>query len=169
MNFFGSKLGFIALGLLVAASACKLPADAKGKFRSADGSITMEIKRNKAKVTFADGHSLEAKAEDLSVSILSEAKAGMYIQTSPTDSNILEIFWVNPDRGTRQEQSDFVWMQSEVLILRLPKKISKGKMQDVQILHCVDGQVLVDRPTGLYEGGCPQDTYPTLLSRVSKR
>ncbi|MBL7715687.1 MAG: hypothetical protein JNL01_09485 [Bdellovibrionales bacterium] len=163
------KMGFIALGLLALASACKLPADTKGKYSSADGKITMEIKGSKAKVTFADGHTLEAKATDLSVQILSEAKAGMYLQNSPTDENILEVFWVNPDRKTLQEQSDFVWMKSEVLIARLPKKVSKGKMQEVQILHCVDGQVLVDRPTGLYEGGCPQDTYPTLLSRVSKR
>ncbi len=154
------SLAALATGM----SACKLPSDYRGTFT--DGSTTLKVSMslNKATLTLPDGRKIEAKAEDLEIDAIASGRAGLYIRDNASDSNLLDILWIQPKGGSLHNEQDFVWMDAEVAITRMTKK-QQGKAQDIIVLHCDNGQVMVDKPTGMYNGGCPAGTIETVLKR----
>ncbi len=158
----------LMLGTLAAVaagtSACKLPADYRGTYTGSGMTLKVNFTLNKAMLTLADGRKIEAKAEDLEIDAIASGRAGLYIRDNKDNANITDVLWIQPKGGSLHDEQGFVWMDAEVAITRMTKK-QPGKAQTITVLHCDNGQVMVDKPTGLYNGGCPAGTAESVLSR----
>ena len=157
----------IGLGLL--AGACgKIPEAYRGKFVDEGSGFVLELGANSGALTQGEAPRQEFEARALEASRLIAGEPGIYLRSvggSGGGSDLLEVFWVQPDRASLQEQYGFVSMRAEVVYTRL-RTDPKLPIGSITARYCTSGQILVDRISQSFNGGCPGDSSLLRLNRV---
>ena len=149
---------------LLAAGCVKIPPAYYGVFNDNQRGAQLVLGQNKAELTLPGGRKVKAKAEDLTFSDLWQAKGGIY-DTEDKSSGMIEVYFVNPVAGTRQEQAGFSWFTSEVLYTYFAAG-ERNQVPQIQVVHCTNGTVLLDQATQRIQVGCPEGPVTYNLARV---
>lgn len=154
------KLILNALILAVAAglSACgkNIPSSYQGYFEDKAQGAKLSLDVAKGEVILKDGRKITATINDLKFDDLAGGKAGIYLRSVDNDPERSEVFWIMPNKSTRQEQSGYVWMEAELLYTRLNFKNSKN-VKTITMTHCTNGQLNLDLVSKIWMEGCGTD------------
>ena len=153
-------LAIVALG----AGCVKIPEGYYGTFQDHQLGAQLVLGQNKAELTLPGGRKVKASSKDLTFSDLWQGKGGLY-DTEDKSSGMIEVYFVNPVAGTRQEQAGFSWFTSEVLYTYFAAG-ERGQVPMIQVVHCTNGTVLLDQSTQRIQVGCPESPVTYNLARV---
>lgn len=149
------KLTLLSLVLAAAFSACgKIPDAYQGKFQDLASGAKLDLGGSSGELTFTSGRQIKSDAADLDFEKLLKGEPGIYLRSTSDNADEVEVFWLLPHKETRKQEFDFVWLESEVLYSRMNIKL-KDKVQQMKMLHCENGMVMLDLPTKTWNGGCP--------------
>ena len=148
---------------LVAIGCVKIPEAYFGNYADSQYGATLVLGQNKAEFV-VNGRRYKASGKDLTFDDLNQMKAGIY-DTEDKSSGMIEVYWVNPVPGTRQEQAGFVWFSSEVLYTYFAAKQST-QVQELQLVQCTQGIVMLDTETQRIQVGCPEGSTTYNLVRT---
>lgn len=146
---------FLGLIMAVGLSACgKIPEGYRGNFTDAATGAKLNLDSDKGSLVLNSGRTLQADANDSNkIQDLIEGKPGIYLRAK-TNEKDFEVFFLFPKMSTRQENSGFISMSAEVMYTRMDGN-KKDKVQQIKVIHCEDGQINIDTPSGTWMGGCP--------------
>lgn len=140
-------------GLSLALAACgKIPKSYQGDFQDTQSGVSLKLESDKGTLSTAT-HSVSAKADDLKFDALMKGQGGIFIRPSANDKKTMDVYWINPDVSTLQNQNGFVWYKSEVIYTEMDTR--EDKVNQIHLLHCLDGAVELDSQTQNVEVGCP--------------
>jgi hypothetical protein len=172
MNGLSSRWGSVTIiGLSLLAGACgKIPEAYRGKFIDEGAGVVLELGSRGGALTQGDGPRREFDARAMEASRLIAGEPGIYLRSvggeaGQKDPDLLEVFWVRPDLGSLQEQYGFVSMRAEVVYTRF-RADPKLPISSISARYCASGQILVDRVSQSFNGGCPGDSSLLRLNRV---
>lgn len=159
----------IAVGvtLVLGLGACgKIPKEFRGRYIDDTHGMTLELKAQGGAWAKEGGAPREFQAKAMKVESLARGESGIYLRSiGDEDSGSLEVFWVQPDPSTIQEQYGFVSLRAQILYTRF--KLGNRIFTDsILARFCDEGQILVDRSTQAFTGGCPADSILLQLRRV---
>ena len=161
---FGSLKQVVIVTVGIAAGACgQIPKDYRGTFVDQASGFRVELKASEGKWIRPDGSQESFSAKAVGVAELDQGQPGIYMRSTGGDQ--LEVFWVRPKPESRREEYGFVALEAEVVYTRLDAK-SAGPVSAVLARHCERGQVLIDRVSQSFNGGCPADSRIMELVRV---
>jgi len=144
-----------ALFVTFALSACgNIPEAYRGKFHDMATGADLTLESNKGTMVLSATRALQADASKLDFDSLVEGKPGIYVRPLEDNKDVIEVFWIYPRKETRHEDSGFVWEDAEVIYARMDTK-AKDKVQQLKMMHCEDGQIMLDLPSKWWNGGCP--------------
>ena len=156
-------MNLAAIALLM--SGCvKIPEAYFGNYADSSRGASLVLQQNKAVFTAPDGRKFKAGSQELSVADLADAKAGIY-DVQDKSSGMIEVYWINPSVGTRQESAGFVWYSAEVLYTYFASA-QRDQVQSLQLVQCVNGTVMVDTQTQRVQVGCPENSTVYNLLRT---
>jgi hypothetical protein len=119
------------------------------------------------KYTETGGREISAEADSLQFDALTQAKAGLYTRPVAGNDKMMELFWIVPDVASRQENSGFVWFNSEILYTRMATE-AKDPVAAIQVEHCKNGVLMLDVASQTWNGGCGADTVPMTFTRAKQ-
>ncbi|NDD92210.1 hypothetical protein EBZ37_09005 [bacterium] len=158
MSFHHLKRVLI-VSLGIAAGACgQIPKEYRGTFVDQATGFRVELKASEGKWIRPDGSQESFPAKAVGVAELDQGQPGIYMRSMGNDQ--LEVFWVRPNPESRREEYGFVALEAEVVYTRL------DPISAVLARHCERGQVLIDRVSQSFNGGCPSDSKLMELIRV---
>lgn len=162
------KIGFFfaLIGLLLLSTAC-IPNEYQGLYREARTGATLKLEGTKATFVDADGRSLVANKSPLKFKELIKAKEGLFTRDNPLDKNLTEIYWVRPDSRSVQSAEGLTWYNAEVIHLRVRKDLH-DKVQDIELVHSLNGSVILDTPSESVQVGWPAGTEILDMRRVQE-
>lgn len=136
--------------------ACgKIPAAYQGVFVDQAQGVKITLTGSGGSIeTNSDGRKFEAKAEEYTFDNLMAGKAALYVGVNPSNQNMSDVWWINPDLATKQSVEGFVWFQTEAIYTLLDTK-REDKVPSVQFFHCRDGVMMLDVATKRVQIGCP--------------
>ncbi|MGZ3698239.1 MAG: hypothetical protein ACXWPM_02355 [Bdellovibrionota bacterium] len=149
-----SKILFVAAMLIGSMSCGKIPSAYRGNFVDKASGVSLNLTSKDGTLTFADGRKLQAKADDLNFEALSLGKVGIFVRENSQDKDLTDVYWLNPNIASKQNQYGFVWYQSEVIYTIMDSK-QKGKISSIQFVQCAEGEVMVDLNSKAIQLGCP--------------
>ena len=163
----------VTLGLLGAACG-KIPSQYRGKFGETSGEVLLELKSQggiwirKGALPNGENEVREFEAKALEFESLARGEAGIYlrpVEAGAGSEDEFEVFWVDPDRSSLRDDYGFISMRARVIYTRILAS-PKSEVQSLTIRVCESGQVLVDRVSRSFNGGCPGDSRLVTLSRI---
>jgi hypothetical protein len=154
--------------------ACgKIPADFRGKYVDSAHGVEVALDGKGGTLALEGESPRRFQARATEVAALAKGQAGIYLrslgETHRQDAGDLEVFWVEPDPSSMQEQYGFVTLKARVLYTRfkLGRRLSMtGLAESITARFCEQGQILVDRVSQTFNGGCPGDSVLLNLKRV---
>lgn len=150
-----AKLSLIGILLALALSACgKIPSAYQGKYLDAATGTKLSLEGNAGLLNLNSGRQVKGDATALEFQALVEGKPGIYLRSMSEDKNSIEVFFLFPRKETRKEEAGFVWLQAELLYSRMNAN-QKDKVQQLKMIHCEDGLLMLDMPSKTWNGGCP--------------
>lgn len=162
-----SKLLLLCAVVLTTVACGKIPEAYRGKFEDREQGAKLELTGTEGKLETKDGRVLESKAEDMSFEALSEGKQGIFVSTNPSNENMVDVFWVNPNLASKQAVEGFVWYQSEVIYTVMDTK-REEKVPNIHLIHCRDGMVMLDMATKRMQLGCPEGPINYNMIRIAE-
>ncbi|MFN7683843.1 MAG: hypothetical protein ACK5QT_00315 [Oligoflexia bacterium] len=164
-----------AVILVLAGTACgKIPSEYRGKFGETSGEVLLELQSQggvwtrKGALPNGENEVREFEAKALEFESLARGEAGIYLRSIDAGAGSdeeLEVFWVDPDRSSLRDDYGFISMRARVIYTRILAS-PKSEVQSLTIRVCESGQVLVDRVSRSFNGGCPGDSRLVTLSRI---
>ncbi|MEK6704194.1 MAG: hypothetical protein AABZ06_00225 [Bdellovibrionota bacterium] len=167
------KTGIICrlIGLAIfsaAAIGCGvIPSAYRGKFQDNAKGAVLELKAGDGMLMLAGGSVMESKAKNLKFEQLMKGQQGIYVSENPAVDGALDVYWVNPDVTTKQQDGDLAWYKSEVVYTVLNVKVKA--VDEIELLRCQDGTILLDLPTKRWQVGCPANPEYYKFQRVSEK
>jgi hypothetical protein len=157
----------VVIGFSLLAGACgKIPKAYRGQFVDSSTGFQMELKSSEGQWVKPDGSKQLFTAQAAAVEKLEQGQPGIYLRSIEGDE--LEVFWVNPVLASRRDEYGFISMEAEVIYTRLDAKAS-SPIAALAARHCEHGQVLIDRVSKSFNGGCPGDSRVLQFVRVPSK
>lgn len=161
------KLSLMGIIFALALSACgKIPEAYQGNFIDAATGTKLSLEASAGQINTTEGRVIKSDANDLDFDSLVKGKPGIYVRTT-TNSNKIEVFWLLPNVATKKQEAEFAWMEAEVFYTRMNIK-ANDKAQQIKMLHCTNGMILLDMPTKSWNGGCPAESQELDFRRTDK-
>lgn len=157
---------FVLVGLMTLLSACggRIPSPYRGDFVDQVSGNELLLEKNAGTLKFATGETLNADADALEFEKLNELKSGIYTRISSVDENLMEVYWIVPNRATLQEVRGFVWFEAEVVHAELNTQETEP-VQRIQLAHSSKGVVMLDRDLKEWQVGWPQGAAEYVMQR----
>lgn len=157
----------ILFSLALMFSACgKIPTAYQGVFVDASSGTRLELTSDSGKFADSSGRAIDEKAYSLDFKDLAGAQPGIYVQPNPANANEILVYWLRPDLTSRREEQGFVWLTSEVFYTRMNIQL-KDKVPQIEMIHCMNGLLMLDTPSQTWNGGCPAEHEDLILKRSS--
>ena len=159
----------VVLAVLWLVTSCGgvIPKGYQGQFQDSNAGITLELKSNEGTLSEAGGKMITAKGAELEFPALLAGAPGLYGRPNPANANYVDVFWIQPTSSTQSNGGGLSWYSAEVLMSVLNAK-QKEKVYRFEIVHCVDGQVLLDTVNQAWQAGCPAHAKRYELQRVGE-
>lgn len=155
MNKKQLKVTLSGILLAAALSACgKVPEGYQGKYQDTATGAKLTLESTSGAINLSSGREIKGDFSKLEFDGLIEGKPGIYLRTLSTDDKMNEVFFLFPRKETRKEEAGFVWLNAEILYSRMSAD-QKEKVQQLKMIHCEDGVLMLDLPTKTWNGGCP--------------
>lgn len=156
----------LVTALSVTACSSSVPAAYRGKFRDVTTGAELVLEKNHGTLTTLDGRKLDTDALGLTFDNLNAGQAGLYVLSDSTERYI-DVHWIAPAAGTRQEEQQFAWYQSEYLRGAFDTR-KEDPVPNIGITHCRNGFVQLDIPSKSWSMGCPEGATYYDLRRVAE-
>jgi hypothetical protein len=157
----------LGVALAMGLGACgKIPKEFRGKYVDDTHRMALELKAQGGSWAREGEVAREFQAKAMKVESLARGESGIYLRSiGDEDSGSLEVFWVQPDPSTIQEQYGFVSLRAQILYTRF-KLGARIATEQLLARFCDEGQILIDRSTQAFTGGCPADSLFLQLRKV---
>ncbi len=154
-----------ALLTAVFASACgkRIPSEYRGQFRDHNAQMSLLLESTQGTLTTSEGRVIAAETKPTDIQELAQGRSGLYMRELSNNSNVIEIFWVNPLASSRQVTDHYVFMTSELFYTHMNKDPS-ARVNRLAARYCTNGQINIDLQTQTFNGGCPAES--TLLDFI---
>ncbi len=187
MKHLQRSLIVVALMVFMVACNISIPSGFRGDFVDQTRGVSIHLESSKAQIV-KEGRVIDGQAVEVDVAKMALGQPGIYLRDNPTNKNIVEMYWINPNAATRQEAAGVVWFESEVIYARFEKKmmaqasdrwvatgerganasrfISGSKVGEFSMVHVMNGQLGVDVVTKTWQVGWPEKPQTYRFSRT---
>lgn len=159
-----SVLLIIAVAFMSVACG-KVPSNYLGTYVDTQKGAKLELGANEWNMKLLGGREIKNKSEDMSFEVFQKAQAGVYTRDNPQNKELVDVFWVAPRAGSRQEGGGIVWFESEVIYTLLDKN-QGDKVNTLHLFHCTNGTVMLDLITQKIQMGCPANPIEYNMKRT---
>jgi hypothetical protein len=161
-----SKLAMVGV-LLVSACGDRVPAGFRGDFVDARTGSKLTLNAESGVFQTTDGRKLEANRMQMDFEDLAKGTPGIYTRQNPKNTQILEIYWIQPDAASRDQAGGMQWFTAEVLFFRMERETDKP-VDVLNLVHSRVGTVMLDTPTKQWQIGWPAGSELLEMRRVAR-
>ena len=147
---------FGLFALLMFTACGKIRSAYQGDFTDQATSAKLTLGGSGGSLMLSSGREIKGSTADVKYEKLVASEPGIYVRPSQSNSDVVEIFWLQQNKESRKEEASFVWQESEILYTRMNTKL-KDKVQQLKMVHCEKGLLELDLANKTWNGGCPTD------------
>lgn len=144
----------LAAGIIVSGCAGDIPEAYRGDYVDATRGATLKLEKNSGSLTTPDGRQIAGETDPVGYEGLAKGEAGFFYTENKDKKRLIDVYWIKPDKNSRQTDANLVWMNSEVIYTVFDPKIEK-EVQGLEMLYCRDGRIMLDPVAKLWQVGCP--------------
>lgn len=151
---FTSTIVLIALAGMTLVACGEIPSSYQAEYQDKAQGVTFDLTGSAGELTLPGGRKIKSDQEDLKFEDVLAGTSGLYLQKNAVNSDILDVYWLIPNKTTKVEKDGFVWYQAEALFTFIDKN-NDSKVSALDMEHCTDGLLMLNVQTKQVQMGCP--------------